>query len=145
VIPSPPPRPAAGWRWWALALGCAAAAGGVLLYWATPTEDSLYPRCPFHTLTGLHCPGCGTTRCLHALLHGDPAQALAYNPLAVLALPFLLAWLGRLGLAALVNRRLRGRPLPALWIRLIFVAIVVFWVLRNLPWFPFDLLAPHPL
>jgi hypothetical protein len=116
-----------------------------LLYCAAPTEDSFYPRCLFHALTGLHCPGCGSTRCLHALLHGDAVQALAYNPLTVLALPFLLVWFARLGLAAARNKRVRSRPLPARWIRLIFVAIVVFWILRNLPWFPFDLLAPHAL
>src|SRR5262249_13310082 len=133
------------WRWWALALGCAAGTAGVLLYCAAPTEDSFYPRCLFHTLTGLHCPGCGTTRCLHALLHGDPIQALAYNVLAVLALPFLLVWFARLGLAAVRNKRVRSRPVPARWIRIIFIAIVVFWILRNLPWFPFDLLAPHAL
>ena len=53
------------------------AGGVVLLYVAAPTPDSYFPRCLFHMLTGLHCPGCGSTRCLHALVHGDLPQAVA--------------------------------------------------------------------
>src|SRR5580700_9259192 len=52
-----------------------------------PTETSFYPRCLSHSLTGLNCPGCGTTRALHALLNGRIVQALAYNPLAFMLLP----------------------------------------------------------
>ncbi|HZY90519.1 MAG TPA: DUF2752 domain-containing protein [Gemmataceae bacterium] len=120
-------------------------AGLFLLYRYAPTADSLYPRCLFHTVTGLHCPGCGTTRCLHALLHGQFRQAAAYNALALLALPFLLFWAARWGLAFLRGVPLRARPLPA-WAYVALVAVVLaFWVLRNLNVPPFDALAPHAL
>src|SRR5262249_54935902 len=64
----------------------------VVLYQVPPASGSFYPPCLFHALTGLHCPGCGSTRCLHALLHGDLRQAAAYNVLLLLALPFLGWW-----------------------------------------------------
>jgi hypothetical protein len=128
-----------------LAAGCAGCAAAALLYWVPPAEHSGYPTCPFHDLTGLHCPGCGTLRCLHALLHGNLPQALAYNVLTVLALPFLLAWYARLGLAAWRDRPPKARRVPARWVRVLFAVILAYWVLRNLPWFPFDQLAPHPL
>jgi hypothetical protein len=117
----------------------------VVLYAFPPTETSFYPRCNFHRLTGLHCPGCGTTRCLHALLHGDLPQAVACNLLAVAALPFLLAWAARAGWAAL-----RGAPsprtrLPAWAIAALIVLVLAFAVVRNLPFFPANLLAPQPL
>src|SRR5437867_1234411 len=41
--------------------------------------------CPFHALTGLPCPTCGTTRALAALCTGHLAAALAWNPLAAAA------------------------------------------------------------
>ena len=50
-----------------------------VVYRFPPTEYSFYPRCYFNELTGLYCPGCGGTRCAYALLHGDLAQAAAYN------------------------------------------------------------------
>jgi hypothetical protein len=128
-----------------LLVALAVPAGLFLLYRVAPTEDSFYPRCLFHTATGLHCPGCGTTRCLHALLHGQFRQAAAYNALALLALPFLLFWAARRGLAFLRGVPLRARPLPA-WAYVVLIGIVLaFWVLRNLSFPPFDALAPHPL
>ena len=42
--------------------------------------------CPFRRLTGLPCPGCGSTRAVMSLLHGEPAKALAWNPLVTAAL-----------------------------------------------------------
>lgn len=37
--------------------------------------------CLFHTLTGFYCPGCGGTRALAALLHGNLAESLHYHPI----------------------------------------------------------------
>jgi len=115
---------------------------GALLFRVDPGRSSLYPRCPFHDLTGLHCPGCGSLRALHQLLHGRPLAALDLNPLLVLSLPILgHAALGGVGL------RWRGRPLPRLeWpargVRWLLGLILLFWLLRNLPVEPFRCLAP---
>ena len=132
-------------RWSALVAlaGVAAAAG--LLYGLPPTEGSLYPRCLFHALTGLHCPGCGTTRCLHALLHGDVRGAAAQNVLTLILLPFAGWWGLRHGLAALTGRTVGARPLPGWSVGLLGVIVVGFGVLRNLGFPPFNWLAPHTL
>ncbi|MEW5722540.1 MAG: DUF2752 domain-containing protein, partial [Thermodesulfobacteriota bacterium] len=52
------------------ALGAAGLAGATWLYLVNPAVSALYPPCPFHALTGLYCPGCGTLRGLNQLLHG---------------------------------------------------------------------------
>ena len=101
---------------------------------------SLLPPCPFRTLTGIWCAGCGSTRCLHALVHLDLPGAMAMNPLLVVSiLPMLVLalhgaglWPAKLG--GLV--RLLARPIP--WM----VVITGYWIARNLPWYPFNLLAP---
>lgn len=117
-------------------------AAGVLLYAFKPESAFPWLRCPFHALTGLHCPGCGTMRALHQLLHGRLLVAFGLNPLAVLALPFLgYAFLSRAALAA------RGRPLPEVFVPPVGIwallgVILLFWVLRNVPLYPFSLLAP---
>lgn len=72
---------------------CAAALLGlVFLFFVNPAAAGWMPPCPFHALTGLACPGCGSLRAIHSLLHLNGMQALAYNPLTCLCLPFLGVW-----------------------------------------------------
>lgn len=128
------------------AIIAAAVIGSTVLFWRDPTAPGFYPPCPFHRLTGLHCPGCGSTRACHALLHGQLRQALAYNPAMVAALPFLgYAFVRRSRRVALGLPRRDSRRLPPAVILLIAAALSLFWVLRNVPYPPFTHLAPHAL
>lgn len=117
--------------------------GLIFLYAYNPSTSSLYPPCPFHALTGLHCPGCGSLRALHQLLHGHVLTAFGLNPLMVLTLPFLgYAFLSSF-LEELTGRIYLPRPfIPASWIWAYLGVILLFWVLRNIPVYPFSLLAP---
>ena len=107
-----------------------------------PADSSLFPPCPFHALTGLHCPGCGTLRALHQLLDGNLRTAFGLNPLMVSFLP-LIAYGFLSGLVRVVSgRNVPGVFLPALWIWIILGVIILFWIARNIPVYPFSLLAP---
>lgn len=112
----------------------------VSLYCIEPTACRLAPRCPFHVLTGLHCPGCGTLRAMHHLLHGDWLGACDRNVLAVIALPGVLLYLARdYGLV----RWPTGVQSPRAWPAWSIVAtIAVYTMLRNVPLYPFSVLAP---
>jgi hypothetical protein len=60
------------------------------LAWIPPDAiAAMPPVCVFKALLGTECFGCGMTRALSALLHGDIASALAYNRLVLFALPAL--------------------------------------------------------
>ena len=125
-----------------LLLAAAGIAGAVLLYNVDPRNPGSYPICPFFGLTGCYCPGCGTLRALHQLLHGSPIAALGYNPLAMLSLSFI-------AYSFLVGA-LRAVALPASapvfvqsrWIWSLLAAVLAFWALRNVPFAPFTVLAP---
>ncbi len=101
------------------------------------------PGCSFHYLTGLHCPGCGMTRAAHATLHGRIGEAFRFNPVGMILLPLAVV-----GLGLEILGWIRGKPLPfrlsvgvaGAWAIVWIVA--GFWILRNLPWWPFTLLAP---
>ena len=118
-------------------------AGAATLRAYPPGEATFYPACWFHALTGMHCPGCGGTRCAGALVHGDLRQAVAFNPLLVAALPLLAVGLAASGYRQWTGRRLPLPRLPGWSIELLFWVIIAFWVLRNVPIYPLTLLAPH--
>jgi hypothetical protein len=118
------------------------AIGLVLLRIYNPATSKLFPPCPFHYLTGWYCPGCGSLRAIHQLLQGNVRAAWALNPLSVLLFPFL-----GYGLIREAISYLRGQPsphfaVPGGWIRALCALIVLFGIVRNLPFHPFDLLAP---
>lgn len=124
---------------WVRPVAVAAAAGAACLTVALvdPSEPGRYPTCPFLTLTGRWCPGCGTLRGLHHLLRGDVAAALSFNVLLVVAIP-VVVW----GWVAWVVPRLRGPDSFAL-ARPLLVVVLAYWLARNLAWF--DWLAPSAL
>jgi hypothetical protein len=93
-------------------------------------------------LTGLNCPGCGTLRGIHQLLHGHPLAALDLNPLMILALPFMLYIFLSYALVAVRGRGLPRVFMPPALIWVMFWVIIAFWVLRNIPVYPFTVLAP---
>ncbi|NDV68071.1 DUF2752 domain-containing protein [Dysgonomonas sp. 25] len=107
-----------------------------LLYLFNPATEGFFPQCPFHYFTGLDCPGCGTQRAFHSLLHLEIGQALSYNPLFVFSIPYLLVgfyfeYLGGKERFPRVRRLLFGRKA----IILILGIILLYWVLRNMPYF----------
>lgn len=119
-----------------------ALAGLVALFVLDPARSPVFPPCPFHAMTGLHCPGCGTLRALHQLLHGNLLAALGLNPLTVLLLP-PIAYSFLSGMVRVVSGRAAPRVLlPAAWIWTLLGVIVLFWIARNIPLYPFSLLAP---
>jgi hypothetical protein len=115
-----------------------------LLYAYSPTEYSFLP-CMFHQLTGLHCPGCGATRCAHSLLHGDLQQAFAWNPLFVIVLPLLLYVVVRTAFQMWTGKPLAGYRFPVWTTFLLFWIMLIYWIARNIPFEPFTWLAPHSL
>lgn len=104
-----------------------------LIVVADPTQRMLTPPCPYLTLTGFACPGCGITRALHLLLHGDVGQAFAYNPWAFLATPAMAAFVAMPAMTDEV-RTVRVRT-GLSWVML--VVTVSFWIWRNTSAYPF--------
>ena len=123
------------------------AAGVVYLYLMDPHKPGRFPGCPFWSVTGFYCPGCGSLRALHCLMHGHPVEAASRNILALLLLP--IAAYGAIidftkGQPIKIGRRLISLPrLPYKTPLVLLVVIIAYWILRNLPWYPFSLLAPQ--
>jgi Protein of unknown function (DUF2752) len=69
-----------------LAVSVAAVVGGA--FWLTLGLPM--PRCLFLALTGYPCLTCGATRCAIAFGHGNFSAAWLWNPLALVALCFVV-------------------------------------------------------
>lgn len=112
-------------------LGLGAAA---LLHVRDPHDSGSYGYCPFLSVTGLPCPGCGGLRAVNDLSRGDVGAALGSNVLAVVLVAVLaVGWL------VWVVRRWRGQDVAMIQLstRAAYVVvplIVAFGVLRNTPW-----------
>ena len=130
----------------ALLLGGGIAAGlGVLLTVPPVLGVSLLPACPFRTLTGMDCPFCGGTRAAQSLLKGDVGASLDYNLLvpilAVLAVGLGVWWLLARTTTVSFTAARSAASSRAVWIG-IAVALVLFWIARNLPAFAYLNSAP---
>lgn len=115
----------------------------VWLRQAGPGGMGIFPQCLFHRTTGLFCPGCGMTRATHAALHGRFEEAFRFNPVGMVALPvvaaavlwFLPSWCRG-------ERELPFFRLKSMVAWCLVALIVAYWILRNIPFWPFSLLAP---
>jgi hypothetical protein len=120
----------------AIVLGVTALGAGGVVFFFNPSTHGFYPVCLFHKLTGWNCPGCGGTRSLYALLHGNFALALKDNALFVVLLAAAAArgiWFA----AKKICRQPIGSFLPANVLWAVLAIAAVFTVLRNLPAFAF--------
>lgn len=118
-----------------------AAAGCILLlYFFVEPKNGNLPRCFFHEITGLYCPGCGVQRSFHALLHGYVSTAMGYNLLFVLCLPLIIYFV----LGYVLEKKCSSSSFvyKPKFSFAVLIVVISFWVLRNLPFIPFSWLAP---
>lgn len=112
-------------------LAAAALVAAAVVYGTFDPSTHYFPRCPFLTVTGLKCPGCGSQRAIHALLHLRWADALAYNALLLPAIPVIL-----LMFAAQARKHRWPRLYNALNSRPAILAtlavVLTWWLVRNL-------------
>lgn len=114
----------------------------VLFFALDPARHDLFPRCLFNSITGYYCPGCGSQRAIHSLLHLNFAGVVSHN---FLFLPAILLIIYHYSFPIL--NRFFNWKLPNIfyfkntpWI--ILSVVILFWIFRNIPTYPFSVLAP---
>ena len=114
--------------------------GGFLLYYFyNPSNNSLFLPCPFKLISGYNCPGCGSQRAIHQLLHGNLISAFKLNPLMVVSLPLIFYGLGTRAYNYIFESSHRVKIFYSnLFIYSYFSIAVIYWVLRNLSFYPFN-------
>ena len=111
-------------------------------FFIDPNEVDFMLKCPLYRTTGVYCPGCGSQRAIHHLLHFDIMKAVQNN---------LLLLVGMLGTAyhysipiinTYFNKNFKSIFDKKRNVLIVLLIVILFWILRNIPQYPFTLLAP---
>lgn len=117
-----------------------AAAGAVFL--RNPRSYGMGVLCPTRRYFGFYCPGCGSTRAAHDLLHGQFGSAFANNPAGVgLGTPVVVWLVAMLLLGATRGYawRIRTPATVGWWVTIL---LVLYMAARNIPIKSLDCLRP---
>lgn len=95
-----------------------------------PSSTGWFPKCAIYQLTGYKCPGCGSQRMLHALLHADLTTAFRYNAFLLTLFPVLLVLLLWSGWQKWMSRKWADFTVNAL-VFLFLLTTILWWALRN--------------
>lgn len=104
--------------------------------------QGLFPKCPFYVLTDFHCPGCGSQRAIHDLLHFRIGEALLHNVTIILVVLVLLSKLYAFLSKRYFKSYYYNLTHKAFFTYAIIVFVFAYWILRNIPQYPFTALAP---
>ncbi len=99
----------------------------VILYVRDPAQGG-FPMCPFRWLTGWECPGCGSQRAMHDLMHGRVAEAFGHNAMLVISIPLLIAQWAASRFISLAKPLAAQNLIVYAWA----VVIIGWGVIRNL-------------
>lgn len=116
---------------WAVAFAVMLAMLGVVYFFIDPMEVKWMPRCIWKVATGTDCPGCGSQRMAHALMHGDFRAAWQANAYAFCMLPLIggMIWLEFSRERHPRLYRIVHTP-AVIWV--LVASVLVWWVVRNL-------------
>ena len=96
--------------------GVAALLGVGVCYYLFYSLTGFGIPCVIKKVTGLQCPGCGMTRAMVALIHGDLPGAYEYNSLSITLLPLLAVYLCYRG-----YRYVKGTEFAFRWWEILFL------------------------
>jgi len=111
------------------------------LWFGHPSEYAWLPPCQFRAWSGLLCPGCGTLRATHYLLNGQFDAAFRCQPLLISLLPVIALLAGKVFYEYLRKTTIK-LPFEMQLYWLILFAVLLFFVLRNIPLDCFECLRP---
>lgn len=115
----------------------------ILYFFVNPSDVNFFPKCPLYVTTGIYCPGCGSQRATHQLLQFNLFGVLQQNVLYFLGI-LVLGYHGIItGLNAYFKKNIYNYIYHPKTPIIILVIIIIYWVLRNIPYYPFTILAPN--
>lgn len=94
-------------------------------------QTDFFMSCPFYKITGYQCPGCGSQRAFHEVLHFHFFEAFKQNALFVLGIPYVLL-IFYANFNKEKHQKLRQVLLGNKTLLILLIVAILFGVLRNL-------------
>ena len=95
----------------------------------------IMPPCKLYNNFGLMCPGCGGTRSVEALLHGDFLTSFRLNPLVIFFSLLGIAFYAEL-IFSIFNKKIKIVPRSMVFMWVMIVLFLIFSVVRHfIPFF----------
>jgi len=113
-----------------------------LYYFINPADVDFLPKCIFYTTTGIYCPGCGSQRATHHLLNFNILGLLQQNIFYFIVLLMMGYHLVITSINLFFKKHLYNYLYHPKTPIIFLIFLILFWILRNIPYFPFNLLAP---
>jgi len=114
-----------------------------LFFYVNPSNVNFFPKCPLYATTGIYCPGCGSQRATHQLLHLNILGVLQQNILYLFGVLLIAYHLIVTSLNLFFKKHIYNYIYHPKTPIIILIIVIVFWILRNIPYYPFTLLAPN--
>lgn len=108
-----------------------------------PNNNLWFPKCPFYLTTGFYCPGCGSQRAFYDFLHLNFIDIARKNVLFIFGVFILSYHLVIETINKFLHKHWKNYIYHSKFPIIILIVIILFWIVRNLPFYPFNLLAPH--
>jgi hypothetical protein len=120
------------------------AAGIVFLYYnLNPSDVNFFPKCPLYVTTGIYCPGCGSQRATHQLLQFNLLGVLQQNILYFAGIILIAYHVIVTSLNLYVKKNIYNYLYHPKTPIIILIIVIIYWILRNIPYYPFNILAPN--
>lgn len=94
------------------------------------TELSPLP-CTLYTVAGLYCPGCGGTRAVNFLLHGQLYQSFVYHPVVPYTGILVLCYMLSHTLSILTKGRVKAMLFRPIYFYIMIGIILVNWIVKD--------------
>lgn len=93
-------------------------------------DNFTLPECIIYRLLGWHCPGCGNTRAVIALMQGDLLLSLRQNPMIIILL-FTVILLYAEVIAKSFDKKWRSPIRNYYYLYGVMIGLIIFYILRN--------------
>jgi hypothetical protein len=114
-----------------------------LYFFIDPSEVDFLPKCVLYATTGIYCPGCGSQRATHQLLNFNLLGVLQQNVFFFIVLLLLGYHLVITSINLYFKKHIYNYIYHPKTPIVFLIFVILFWILRNIPYYPFNLLAPN--
>lgn len=87
--------------------------------------------CTFYSTVGVYCPGCGGTRAVNYLLHGQFFQSFIYHPVVLYTGLLILCYMFSHSLSLLTKGRVKAMLFRPIYFYIMIGIILMNWIVKD--------------